>query len=233
MSNQKSLKESALERMIIDKLQGIEDRIDQSISKKFEENYKNIDAKMNAVSESYANTIKRNLKPIEQAPNFRQILQEMKNEDLAQQKEREVGASNIIIHGLQETDDTIEGREEDFKIIKELLEAIEVTSEPGTVIRLGRRNETNSRPIKVKMNNQNERELIMCSLAKLKDGPITFKRISVTEDYTPEECQAIREKVQEAKSKTENEGQGKFVFKVRGTPKNGLQWPSQSTKNKY
>ena len=123
---------------------------------------------------------------------------------------------------MQETDDTIEGREEDFKIIKEFLEAIEVTSEPETVIRLGRRNETNSRPIKVKMNNQNERELIMCSLAKLKDGPIKFKRISVTEDYTPEERQAIREKVQEAKSKTENEGQGKFVFKVRGTPKNGL-----------
>ena len=93
--SEKIVTESALERMIIDKLQGIEDRIDQSITEKFEENYKNIDAKMNAVSESYANTIKRNLKPNEQAPNFRQILQETKNEDLVQQKEREVRSSNI------------------------------------------------------------------------------------------------------------------------------------------
>ena len=37
--------ESTLKRMIIEKLQGIEDRIDQSISKNFEENYKNIDAR--------------------------------------------------------------------------------------------------------------------------------------------------------------------------------------------
>ena len=38
------------------------------------------------------------------------------------------------------------------------------------------------------------KELIMCSLAKLKDGPVNFKRISMTEDYTPEERQAISEK---------------------------------------
>ena len=47
-------------------------------------------------------------------------------------------------------------------------------------------------------------------------------RISITEDYTPEERLAIREKVKEAKRKTELEGEGKYVFKVRGTPKNGL-----------
>ena len=50
--------ESTLGRMIIEELQGIEDRIDQSICRKFEENYKNIDAKMKVVSESYAITIK-------------------------------------------------------------------------------------------------------------------------------------------------------------------------------
>ena len=84
--SEKIVTESALQRMIIDKLQGIEDRIDQSISKKFEENYKNIDAKMNAVTESYADTIKRNLKPIEQAPNFRRILQETKTKTLYNRK---------------------------------------------------------------------------------------------------------------------------------------------------
>ena len=44
--------------MILDKLQGIEERIDETISKKFAENYKNIDAKMNQVSETYADSIK-------------------------------------------------------------------------------------------------------------------------------------------------------------------------------
>ena len=38
--------ESIFEKMILDKLQGIEERIDETILEKFAENYKNIDAKM-------------------------------------------------------------------------------------------------------------------------------------------------------------------------------------------
>ena len=68
----------------------------------------------------------------------------------------------------------------------------------------------------------NEKDLVMSSLSKLKEAPDKFKRISVTDDYTAKEREEIRKMVVEAKSKTALEGEGKFVFKVRGTPKNGL-----------
>ena len=106
--------------------------------------------------------------------------------------------------------------------MKEVFAVIEVTSMSESVVRLGRKNEGKPRPIKVKMGNPKGKDQIMCSLTKLKDGPEGFKRISITEDYTHEECLSIREKVKEAKRKTETEVDGKYVFKVRGTPKNGL-----------
>ena len=62
----------------------------------------------------------------------------------------------------------------------------------------------------------------MSNLSKLKEAPEKFKRISVTDDYTAKEREEIRKMVEAAKSKTVLEGAGKYVFKVRGTPKNGL-----------
>ena len=72
------------------------------------------------------------------------------------------------------------------------------------------------------MKSLNEKEMVMGSLGKLKTAPENFRRINVTDDYTIDERQLIKNKVAEAKHKTEVEGDGKFVWKVRGTPKNGL-----------
>ena len=49
------------------------------------------------------------------------------------------------------------------------------------------------------MGNQNEKEMIMTSLGKLKNVVEKFKRISVTDDYTAEERDAIKNKVTEAR----------------------------------
>ena len=48
---------------------------------------------------------------------------------------------------------------------------------------------------------------------------LKFKKISVTDDYTAEERQMIENKVSEARNKTETDGNGTYVYKVRGTPK--------------
>ena len=63
---------------------------------------------------------------------------------------------------------------------------------------------------------------IWSSVSKLKEAPNKFKRISVSDDYTAKEREEIRKMVVEAKNKTALEGEGKFVFKVRDMPKNGL-----------
>ena len=72
------------------------------------------------------------------------------------------------------------------------------------------------------MSTLDERELMMSSLGKLKVAPEKFKNISITEDYTIEERQVIKNKVEEAKTKIEAEDGGNHIWKVRGSPKNGL-----------
>ena len=62
----------------------------------------------------------------------------------------------------------------------------------------------------------------MKNLSKLKNAPDIFTKISVTDDDTAEERQAIRNKLAEARNKTDSKGNEVYVFKVRGTPKNGL-----------
>ena len=62
----------------------------------------------------------------------------------------------------------------------------------------------------------------MSNLSKLKQAPENFRKISVTDDYTEKEREEIRKMVNEAKNKTESRGDGKYIFKVRGSPKNGL-----------
>ena len=62
----------------------------------------------------------------------------------------------------------------------------------------------------------------MENLNKLKNAPEKLRNISVTDDYTKEERQIIRSKVDEATKKTQEEGDGKYIWKVRGSPKNGL-----------
>ena len=49
-----------------------------------------------------------------------------------------------------------------------------------------------------------------------------MRKISITDDFTIEERIVIKEKVAEAVKKTEDEGEGEYIFRVRGTSKNGL-----------
>ena len=107
------------------------------------------------------------------------------------------------------------------KSIGELLCIIEVDATPVSITRLGQRNESKSRPIKVELSSQNEKQMVMNNLIKLKNAVDQFKKISVTADYTIEERAVISNKVAE-RHKTETEGEGKYIWKVRGTPKNGL-----------
>ena len=212
-----------LEKKILDKIQGIENRIEQTISKKLAENQKNIDEKINKVSESYADSVRRSNSTSEPTMDFRQIMRETKNEELVQQRQREARAQNIVIHGFPEENDTQEGNiEAGTNTIKELLKIIEVEATPVSIVRLGKRTESKRRPIKIRMSTLNERELMMSSLGKLKVAPEKFKKISITEDYTIEERQVIKNKVEEARNKTEAEGGGNHIWRVRGSPKNGL-----------
>ena len=72
------------------------------------------------------------------------------------------------------------------------------------------------------MKSENDKDSFIARLPNLKNAEDRFNKISVTEDYTAEEREAIRKKVTEARNKSETEGEGKYVWKARGSPKNGL-----------
>ena len=93
---------------------------------------------------------------------------------------------------------------------------------PVSTTRIGKQNDTKPRPIKIKMRNLNEKEMVMSNLGKLKHASEKFRRTSLTDDHTADQREAIKSKVSEARNKTEAEGEGKYILKVRGSPKNGL-----------
>ena len=154
--------------------------------------------------------------------DLRQIMQETRNEELVHEREREARAKNIIIHGFNEAGNINEVKEGGNNTIRELLNILEIDAFSQSITRLANRNGQNLRPMKMKMKSLNDKELLMSSLGKLKNASEKFQRISVTEDYTLDERQMVKSKVTEAKSKTENEGEGMYVWRVRGSPKYGL-----------
>ena len=67
------------------------------------------------------------------------------------------------------------------------------------------------------METQKAKLNFMSSLGRLKEGPVRFRRISITDDYTQEEREEIRQLVEVARERSKYDSQ--YVWKVRGSPK--------------
>ena len=81
--------------------------------------------------------------------------------------------------------------------------------------------EENKKPIKVVLHNEQDLEKILNNLQNLQDNT-EYKGISITEDYLVSERQMIKEFANKAKEKNSLELENSnFVWKVRGTPKDG------------
>ena len=110
-------------------------------------------------------------------------------------------------------------------IIKSLMVDLGLEAQCKSLYRLGKKNaagEPSKRPIKVIMNSEKEKELVMANLKNLKDKE-KYKRVSITDDYTIKERNMVQEFVKKAKAANENEEPNSgFEWKVRGSPKNGM-----------
>ena len=72
------------------------------------------------------------------------------------------------------------------------------------------------------MNSEEDKDILLRNLTKLKDQ-VVYKGVSVTEDYTVAERKLLTEWRDKAKEKNTEEGDtSKYIWRVRGTPKNGL-----------
>ena len=152
--------------------------------------------------------------------DFRDIVAAAKNEEKAEERERNLRQNNIIMHGCVEANNDQEAQDKVFinKFINDLtISKIETKS----VVRIGQKTEGKKRPIKITLSNVSDKNKIMENLRNLKDKG--YNGISITEDYTFAEREMIKDFREKAKSANEQLApDSEMTWVVRGNPKNGL-----------
>ena len=116
---------------------------------------------------------------------IRQIMQEAKNDEKVEEREKERRSKNFIIHGAEEIGGRIEEiKAKDIEFIGTILEKIGIESQPENITRLGKPNEGKMRTMKIVMKSKNDKDIVMASLKRLKDTENELGKISITDDYT-------------------------------------------------
>ena len=228
--------EEHIDRLIVQKISESSklvqtDQVDEKRLEKFEEK---IDEKLNTIldqNKTYSASVKNSEPPGSDIPfkvntDFRTIMKQTRNEELAEESEKKLRASNFIIHGMDEPSSTEKNgaKKEDEEFIRYFFGALLLRGIAFKFAsRIGKTDSAKKRPIKVIMNNEEDKLMVMANLRNLKDKD-SFRGISVTDDYTVAERQIIKEYADKAKAKNDQESsESKHVWRVRGTPKNGLQ----------
>ena len=150
---------------------------------------------------------------------FQSILQEARNEQLVEEKEKEKRMNNFIIHGLHEKDDNTDAiHTNDASTVEIFFKNIQ--ARPTKYTRLGKPMPDKNRPLKVEMKNIAERDMVMDNLKHLKGTEEELGRLSVREDVTQNERDQVKKFVDKVRSRNVEDSSQYWV--VRGTPKNGL-----------
>ena len=167
-----------------------------------------------------------------QKESLKSVVKEQKEEDRKEERDIELRKPNIIIHGIMEPmKETIEkDQEEDRSEIEELLDDIDVRDIKLNHHRIGKKDEEGLkwRPIKLKLENVNEKERIMKNLHKLKKYGNRY--ISITDDFTINERKIIKEKCKKAKEMN-FANDGDFIWRVRGSPRTSLRFAKIPRRN--
>jgi len=147
---------------------------------------------------------------------LKNIMAATRNEELAEQAAQKRRANNLILHGRGEFSPG-----EDNIYIKQMLVHLESPGVTAKVERIGKTTENKIRPIRISFETEAIKDKVYTSLFKLK-GNNLYKGIHITDDYTFNERKLIRDFNQQAKEKTSKEEDQNSIWRVRGSPKNGL-----------
>ena len=209
--------EEKIDKVVTSKLSSACENLQQNI-KETNKTIVEIPEKMN---QSFKSVLTKNI-PNTPSPNLKQVILEERNNQLVQDRERKRRATNVIIHGVKEDSENI--TKSDEKYVKELMTVLGVDNYPESVVRLGNvdSDRKRSRPLRLAFRNEDEKNSIMKRLSNLKKAEEQFNKISITDDYTLEERQEIKKYVEEAQKKNKTET-GNFYWRVRGSPKTGLE----------
>ena len=147
------------------------------------------------------------------AVNIRDIMRQSKNEEMQEEAEKRRRDCNSAVHGV---DPNVEPSEYIDNLIKNLsIGAVK----PKSVKRVGN---GEKKPLIITFRNSDEKSKFMSSLNGLK-GKNEYKSIHITDDYTINERNLIRQLSEQAKQKNIEEGSSNiFSWRVRGSSKNGF-----------
>ena len=151
---------------------------------------------------------------------LREIMRQQHDENIKEENDRKLRACNLIVHGIAEAD-----KQSDTNFVIKLFEDLQIKNlKHKTFFRLGKKIENNTqvRPLKIVLNNEESRIKILSNLTKLKGIP-AYTKISITEDFSVKERALLKEWASKAKEANEKEDENSnFIWRVRGSPKNRL-----------
>jgi len=173
---------------------------------------------------SFSDAVKQNITEQNNSPNLRSIIKDARNEQQLEEREKRLRKNNIIIHGIADpiSEDEDQMKQRDKEFTENLFKAIKVDVTPTVVQLIGKPEDHKKRPIKVIFNSPADKEKIMQSLKNLKNNE-SYNGMSIMIDLTEGERALYKSWTEKAKQKNLDEpSDSKFVWRVRGSPKNGL-----------
>ena len=197
----------------------IQSNVEKMINEKL--NGSNLLEQPNNNQRTYANAVGENRSA--NISDLRSLMLANKNEEIEEEKDRNSRAKNIIIHGKYEV-----GVADDKHFAENLIKELQIGAPKiDKIERIGQEKEqangtTQKRPIKLVLKSEEDKEKVLNNLRHLK-GKTLYKSISITADYTYSERLLISDFREKANIKNDLENdKEKYIWRVRGTPKNGL-----------
>ena len=147
---------------------------------------------------------------------IKEVICSEKIEDQLEEQRKRAKQSNIIIHGVPESED----EDHDTKFINKLLDDTYSTEVEVYLGRIGQASKSKpcQRPIKVVFCNVEEKRNFMQNLTEL-NGIKKYANISITDDLTRTERKLIKLWKNKADLRNKNEKNQDYVWRVRGSPR--------------
>jgi hypothetical protein len=132
--------------------------------------------------------------------------------------ERMIRSKNVIIYGVPESSGTTEQRQtKDATEIRKIISAITPEAIPQKIIRIGKPNSPNTRPLKVSLSNDLIAKEVLRNKNKLINSDLS-RSISISDDKTPKQLEYLKNLRTELQLRRDN-GEDNITIKyMKGIP---------------
>jgi hypothetical protein len=217
---------TAMEALVSDKLEKFGEAMKKSLREEIQANNTLIEKKLAitpqllSVEKPQDTTINQRLWSSVVEENLSRALTTSRNEELIEQREKLRRGTNLILFNVDEAPDGADVQKHDNDFITNFLKTCGVASQPKDTVRIGARNSRTNRPLKLVMKTMEEKKKLQSRLVNLKEAEVTYRKVSVRDDYTQRERKLVSDMIGQAKERNKKENTN--TWKVRGTPENGL-----------